>query len=322
VSAGATQTSSEPSPRAEPHSRQVLWRGVVYGCSAAAIWGGMYVVSDVVLRVVPPFTLLSLRLLLGLLVLGALAGWLRLPPPEPSRAVGLIGVGVVGFGVSVGAQFVGTALASAVHGALITSASPACIVLFAPLILHERLTRCHAAAVGLATLGVLAIVDPTRADFDAATGQGDVALAVAALTWGLYSVLVRKVSAAHDTLVVTLWAFVGGLLVALPTAAIELQAPHLAFWRPTGPVGGPGVDALIVAGILYLGVVSTAGAMWLWNRAFALVDAAVASLCFFAQPVVGTLLGVVLLGQALTPGMALGAALIAVGLLLALRPAG
>ena len=313
MSAGGVRTDS---------ALRALGRGALYGCGAGAIWGGMYVVSDVVLRVVPPFTLLSLRLLLGLLVLGALARWLRLPRPAAGAVLRLVGVGVVGFGVSVGAQFVGTALASAVHGALITSASPACIVLFASLILHERLTRRQVAAVGLATAGVLAIVDPTRADFDAHTAWGDAALAAAALTWGLYSVLVRQVSAAHDTLVVTLWAFVGGLLAAVPLAAVELRAPHLAFWWSSSLPSEQGSEALLVAGILYLGVVSTAGAMWLWNRAFALVDAAVASLFFFAQPVVGTLLGVVLLGQPLTPGMVLGAGLIGLGLLLAVRPTG
>ena len=36
------------------------------------------------------------------------------------------------------------------------------------------------------------------------------------------------------------------------------------------------VDAAIMVGVLYLGVISTAGAMWLWNRAFALVDASLA----------------------------------------------
>ena len=39
--------------------------GLVAGLLAATIWGGMYVVSKVVLESVPPFVLLSLRLLLG-----------------------------------------------------------------------------------------------------------------------------------------------------------------------------------------------------------------------------------------------------------------
>ncbi len=44
-------------------------RGTTYGITAASIWGSMYVVSDLALEVIPPFTLLSIRVLLALLVL-------------------------------------------------------------------------------------------------------------------------------------------------------------------------------------------------------------------------------------------------------------
>ena len=47
-------------------------RGAFYGILAASIWGGMYVVSDVVLRVIPPFTLLTIRLIIGASILGAI----------------------------------------------------------------------------------------------------------------------------------------------------------------------------------------------------------------------------------------------------------
>lgn len=41
--------------------------------------------------------------------------------------------------------------------------------------------------------------------------------------------------------------------------------------------------------------------MHLWNTAFATLDAGVASLTFFAQPMVGSLLGWVFLGEQITP---------------------
>ena len=44
--------------------------GLISGLTAAAIWGGMYVVSKVVLEVIPPFSLLTIRLIMGALVLG------------------------------------------------------------------------------------------------------------------------------------------------------------------------------------------------------------------------------------------------------------
>lgn len=300
-----------------------MLRGAIYGLSAAAIWGGMYVVSDVVLKTIPPFTLLNLRVILGLAVLLVLIRWRKLPAPPRQKRRQLMGVGMVGFGVSLGAQFIGTDLSTAVNGALVTSASPAFIVLFAGLILRERLTLARILAVVLATVGVVIIIDPANADFSSDTFSGNVFLALAALTWGLYSVLVRLVSVEKrktksaeppalppDTVVITAWAFLGGLCLTIPAGFIELAR------RPVGTM-----DAGIIAGVLYLGIISTALAMWLWNRAFALVDASIASLFFFAQPLTGALLGAMFLGQPMTPGLWAGGLLIAAGVVLSLRNA-
>ena len=286
-----------------------IWRGTVYGITAASIWGSMYVVSDVTLRVVPPFTLLTLRILLGLLVLWPIERSRRHACPDSGTSMRLLGVGVVGLGLSLGAQFVGTDLSTAVNGALVTSASPAFVLLFALIILREKLTFLRLSAVILASAGVLVILDPATADFGSETFVGDVFLVVAAVTWGLYSVLVRRVSMRHPlpTLTVTVYALFGGLLVSIPASAVELSQ------RPIGHI-----DLGVVAGVVYLGVVSTAFALLLWNRAFVLVPATVASLFFFAQPLSGAILAAVFLGQEMTVTLWLGGGLIAVAVLLSL----
>ncbi len=283
-------------------------RGAIFGLGAAAIWGGMYVVSDIVLQVIPPFALLTIRLLISILVLGAILSIIHRPHlPAKKDMLPVLLVGLLGFGVSVGAQFVGTDRSTAINGALITSASPAFILLFAAIILHERLTLMRVLAVGLATLGVLVIINPVNADFSSDTFFGDVMLAVAAITWGLYSVMVRKLGSRVDTLTFSFLAPVGGLLLAIPAGAIELTQ------RPVGEI-----NFAVIPGILYLGVISTAAAMWMWNRAFVLVEASTASLFFFAQPLVGAVLGVLILNQAFTTNLWIGGAMIAVGVLLSL----
>jgi drug/metabolite transporter (DMT)-like permease len=283
-------------------------RGAIYGILAASIWGGMYVVSDVVLEIIPPFTLLSIRLMMGALVLGLLV-WQKKDTsvPERQQLIQVLGVGLVGFGVSVGAQFVGTDKSTAVNGALITTSSPAFILVFAAFILREKLSFQRVMAVILASIGVIVIIDPAQANFSSDTFVGNVALAVAGVTWGLYSVLVRVVSTRLDTLWVTLIAFFGGMMLTIPSAGVELTS------RAVGEI-----TFLVFLGILYLGVISTAGAMWLWNRAFALVDASAASLFFFAQPLVGAVLGVLALGQDFTLNLAFGGLLISLGVLLAM----
>ncbi|MDX2160223.1 MAG: DMT family transporter [bacterium] len=283
-------------------------RGAIYGLTAAAIWGGMYVVSDIVLAVIPPFTLLSIRLLMAAAILGIM---LRRVPnarqPHGAERLRLFGVGFIGFGISVGAQFVGTDLSTAVNGTLVTSASPAFILIFAAILLREHLTLFRIIAVTLATIGVIVIIDPANANFGSQTFAGDMALAVAAITWGLYSVLVRRVSAQFDTLVVSFYAFIGGLFLTLPAAALELGSRSIGV-----------IDGGVLLGILYLGIVSTAIAMWMWNRAFALIDASVASLFFFAQPLVGTLLSTLLLDQQMTSTLWVGTGFIVSGVLLSL----
>lgn len=282
-------------------------RGALYAASAAAIWGGMYVVSDVVLPIIPPFTLLTLRLLTAILVLGVIAWRSKLALPSRRSLFAILGIGFIGFGISIGAQFVGTDLSTAVNGALITSASPAFILIFAALLLGEHITYRHIAAVLLATLGVIVIVDLTQIDFGSDYFLGNVALAIAALTWGLYSVLVRRASREVNTVVFSLVAFFGGLFLTIPAAAVELTT------RPIGTI-----TFEVILGILYLGVVSTAVAMFLWNRAFTLIDASVASLFFFAQPLVGAFLAVLLLGQQMTLNLWIGSVLIGIGVFLSL----
>ncbi len=280
--------------------------GIVAGLGAAAIWGGMYVVSKVVLSVIPPFTLLTLRLLLGILTLGVVITLRPKAALTRDQVVQSFLVGAVGYGISLGFQFVGTKLSTASNGSLVTSATPAFILLFAPLLLGERTTPRRVWALILSTLGVVIVIDPRTAELSPAHFWGNLSLAAAALTWALYSVLVRRVAKGADVITLTTVMLCGGL----PSGVI------LSGWELRTEVLGP-VTPGIVGGILFLGIIATALAMFLWNYAFAELPAAVASLTFFAQPVVGTLLGAIFLGELVTPAFLLGGALIGVGLVIA-----
>lgn len=295
-------------PRYNPAPREDRVRalGIVSGLTAAGIWGGMYVVSKVVLEVIPPFTLVSARLLLGAAGLAALVlarGGLR---AGRAQVVRVLAVGLVGYGVSLGLQFIGTKLSTAANASLVTTASPAFIFLFGVLLLHERPTWPGLGGLALASLGVIAVINPRHADLGSDLLWGNLSLLGASVTWGLYSVLVKVVSREVSTLEVSLLAFVGGLPLTLPAAGFELHSAGV------GPIT-PG----IVLGVLYLGLVSTALAMYLWNKSLAVLEASLVSVLFFAQPVVGAALGATLLGERLSSGFWLGALLIGSGLLLA-----
>ncbi len=282
--------------------------GTASGLAAASIWGGMYVVSKVLLDIIPPFTLIACRLILGILTLALALAWRRPKAISALRFWQIFGVGTVGYGISLGFQFVGTKLSTAANGSLVTSATPAFVLPIAWLILHERITRTRLLALVVSTMGVLAVLDPSALRLNAGLFWGNVALLAAALTWALYSVLIRLVARDTGILTVSVVAFLGGLPIAVPAAALELR---------TMPLGH--ITAGVVLGILFLGIIATALAMYLWNTAFALVEASRVSLTFFAQPVVGTFLGYILLHESISPLFLFGGLLIAVGLVLASR---
>ncbi|QYK50476.1 MAG: DMT family transporter [Anaerolineales bacterium] len=284
--------------------------GIVFGLLAAAIWGGMYVVSKVVLEVVPPFTLLTLRLVLGIASLTVWLSW-RHAWPRLSRShwVRLLAVGILGYGISLGFQFTGTHLSTATNGAVITASTPTFVFLFAWLVLREQIGRRHLLALLLSTVGVLLVIDPFQARFDSQLWLGNILLVGAAATWALYSVLVRRTAQELDPVAFTFVAFLGGLMVTVPAAAFELRVQSI----------GPLTPA-ILAGVAYLGLVSTAVAAYLWNKAFTMLPAGTAGLTFFAQPLVGAGLGISLLGDPLTLQFAVGATLILLCLWMAAQP--
>jgi drug/metabolite transporter (DMT)-like permease len=282
--------------------------GLLCGLGAAAIWGGMYVVSKVVLEIIPPFALVTLRLLLGTLTLLIVLLIRRGTTIPGQQVLRVLGVGFVGYGISLSLQFLGTKLSTAANGSLVTSATPAFVLLFAWILLKEVITPRRLIALILATLGVIAVIDPRSAQLEPQLFLGNILLLGAAVTWALYSVLVRKATQDLDVLPFSLIAFLGGLPVTVPVGAWELDT-----------VGVGEITVGVIGGVLFLGVISTALAMVLWNTAFALVDASLASLTFFAQPVVGTVLGWLFLGERITPMFLLGGLLIGIGLFISSR---
>lgn len=274
--------------------------------AAAALWGGLYAVSAGTFERVPPITLNVARLLVGLAVLlvalRGRIGW----GAAPTRRVLLAGVVVA---ATMLLQFGGTELTGAAEGALLTTTTPAFVLLFGTLLEGERARRLAWAGCALALLGVAALtLRPDELAAAAAGGGlgdrllGDLLLLGAAATWALFSSIGRPLVAAVGAFRAILQATIVGVLLLLPLVPLELAT------RPVGTLDAPTIGA-----ILYLGIGSTAIAWSLWYRGYAAAPPAVSAAAFFAQPVVGAALGVSLLGEDLGPGFLLGGALIGLG---------
>lgn len=240
---------------------------------AASIWGGMYVVSKYVLDFIPPLTLVWLRFIIAFVVLYMI---LKTTKRKQKTTIQInkkdwllfAWIGFIGYFVSITCQFVGTKLSDAHTGSLVTSATPAFMVVFATLILKENLTTRRILSTVLATLGVTIVIG-----WDIEVGSyfiGTIILVGAAITWALLSIYVKIASQQFSSLVITTYAIFFSLFFITPCMIWELQS---------NPIGD--LNTTIILGILYLGIISTAGAFFLWNKGLELMDASIGSLFFF-----------------------------------------
>jgi drug/metabolite transporter (DMT)-like permease len=279
--------------------------------AAAALWGGMYVVSAATFDRIPPVTLAVARVAVGAAVLVvAFRGRIGIGAAPPRRV--FVAGAIVALTMVL--QFVGTDLTGAAEGALLTTTTPAFVLLFGVVLEQQRVRRFAWAGVAVAIAGV-AILAARSGPFAAAGGPviagipqalvGDALLVLSAATWALFSSVGRPLVEAVGAFRAILQASLVAAVILVPVAGLELAG------RPLPPI-----DAGTIAAVLYLGIGSTALAWSLWYRGYARAPATVSAAAFFAQPVVGATLGLLLLREELGAAFVAGAGLIGAGVLM------
>jgi len=278
------------------------------------VYGTSYVVTRLVLDHVPPATLALFRLVLGglaLLLLTARTGArTRLDRADRWR---IAAMGVVGFATAFALAHWGLARSTATNAALLIVVEPLTLLVLSPLLLGERLSVREQAGAACGLAGALLVVVngiPALSVRLVPHWRGDLLLVLSGMAFAAYSLLGRPVLVRHPALSVTTRSILWGIPAVAPLAALEWldgRRPVLA--------GGA------VLGTLYLAVVITALGYLLWNYALERVAAARAAVFLNVQPVVGALLGVAWLGEAVTVFTVVGGLLVVTGLLLTVRSA-
>jgi drug/metabolite transporter (DMT)-like permease len=262
------------------------------------------VVTRVVLDDVPPITLALLRLVLGAAVLIPLGR--RTAAAPAGQGARVFWMGALGFAAAFALSHWGIARSSATNAALLIVVEPLTLVVLGPLLLGERLTPREAAGAAVAVIGAALVVlnGVPGVTLDVLPRwRGDILLMLSGVAYAAYSLLGRTVLTDTNAAGITARSIVWGAVVMAPLAALE--------W---GAGARPSATGSAVLGTLYLALIITAGAYFVWNWALARVEAARAAPFLTVQPVVGALLGAIVLGEPVTRFTAIGGALVVVGL--------
>ena len=281
-----------------------VW-GSIFLTIAASVWGGMFVAVRIAVEYIPPIPLVWMRYLVALVVLLFVA-WkqgINLKARKKDLPI-LLGVGLIGHTISIVTQEYGTMFSSAQMGSVITSATPAFMLIFAVWLLKERLTIRKILSIILATVGVLLIAGLDG--IDTSKQLGALFSTIAALTWALMSVMLKLIPSRYPPLMINIYAVCVAIVCLTP---INLPTVENLPWEQI-------LQPEIIGSVVYMGAISTSIAFLLWNKGLLLMDATASGLFFFFQPIVGTFLGWLILGEEITLNFWIGSALIFIGVFL------
>lgn len=265
---------------------------------AAIIWGAMFVVVKIIVDEVHPIQLVWLEYLISLVFLigySVMKGekW-HINWPDLKL---IFWIGIIGNTISLVAQEMGTGLSNAQTGSVITSTIPAFMIIFGWLILKERLDKIKIFSVLIAILGVIMIVGLKMTGSNVALGV--MLLILTAITWALMSVLIKKVKT-YSSLQITIMSTVVAVVCLTPFILSDMSSlTSINFLEPK-----------VIFSLLYIGAVSTAVAYVMWNKGLKVISASSSGLFYLIQPIVGSFLGWLLLGEQISVGFIIGSAMI------------
>ncbi len=278
-------------------------RAYIYLSLATFIWGSFFLVSKVVIDVVPSALILCFRYGFGVIVLGIILLFTKRQPIRRKDMPTVILVGFVQYFLSVLVQLIGINHVTSSMAGVISSIAPVFMIVFAVPILKEKIRPVHLTALAITLTGVFINVG----DIDGGSQLvGIVMCVMSTVFWAYGSVYTRKLCERYSEIPITFYAMLAAFICSLPLAVFQID--HYDFDMGL-------ITPRIFLLLAYNGIFCTAAAIVFWNLGLARIEAAACSMFVPIQPVVATILGVVLLNEPLNFRFVLGGGLVITGVL-------
>ena len=207
--------------------------------------------------------------------------------------------------------------------AVLFSCNSVFLVLFAFVLLGEKIQFNTIISIVLSVLGMLIMIDPLH--FVGSTA-GTVLSLAAAVTFALYNTVGRTRSNRCGGIVLTCFTFLFGcaemliliFLTHVQAVALFLQNAGFAQFANIPVFSGISVSSL--PGLAYVGIFVTGCGFAFYFLAIETAGAAKAALVFFCKPVLAPLLALAVLHEAITGKMIIGIAMIVIGSFITFLP--
>lgn len=281
-------------------------RGHLSALLTIAIWGSTFIATKILLRDFLPVEILFFRFLIGYIVL-LLVSPKRLKTSDWKQEVTFIAAGLCGIFLYYLLENIALTYTLASNVGVVVSIAPFFVAILSQIFMRseERLHIKFFVGFIIAMAGIICI------SFNGAQLElnpvGDILAVVAAVVWGLYSILTKKISSfGYSVILSTRRTFFYGILFMIPTLFV-FDAP-MDFSRFANMTN--------LLNFLYLGVGASAVCFVTWNFAVKELGAVKTSVYIYMVPVITVFTSVLVLHEELTVLSVVGTLLTLTGLLL------
>jgi drug/metabolite transporter (DMT)-like permease len=270
---------------------------------AVIFWGMSFIATKTALVEIKPVTIIILRLVLAsiLLTIIALSTGRKFSINFKSHSLILVLALIATFHLWI--QVTGLQYTTASNTGWIIGTAPIFMAVLGLIFYKEKVTLLQLAGIILATFGLLLLIGKGNLlNIDLINDKGDLLVLASAFTWGVYSMVNKKISLTYSPLMTILYLFVMMAIIIIPFNLNSESIGSVLSLSLTGWIS-----------VFFLGIFCSGIAYVIWAQALRDIESAKVGAFLYLEPFITVLAAWIFLNETITIIMILSGLLITAG---------
>ena len=264
--------------------------GIFFAIGATVIWSGNFIIARGVHDAIPPVTLSFLRWLTAFAFIAPFSfnsfrNDYAIIKQNYKYVLLTSFLGITVFNTLI---YIAGHSTEAINLSLIAITTPVFIIIFSRIFFKEKIHFLNICGIILTLSGVIMLICRGSLDtlLNISFSAGDFWMLSAAVTFSLYSLLIRKKPEGIGTMSFLFATFGAGLIMLIPFVLYEYADNNTAVF-----------SMKVIVSVLYAGIFASIGGFLLWNKAIAHIGASKSGIIYYSLPLFSTLWAILILGE-------------------------
>ena len=273
---------------------------------AVIFWGSSFIATKVALKELSPETIISLRLIIASVFLFITAILLKKDFSINLKSHGFVFILALIAVFHLMIQVTGLKYTTASNTGWIIGTAPIFMAILAAIFFREKIGLLKVAGIIIAMFGLLLLIGKgniTNVDF--IKNKGDLLVLASAFTWGVYSMVNKKISLSYSPLMTILYLFIMMAVIIIPFNLNTASVNSVVNLSLNGWIS-----------ILFLGLFCSGIAYVIWAYSLRDLESAKVGAFLYFEPLITVFAAWVLLNESITVLMIISGMIITLGVVL------